>query len=171
MIVLFIFVGLCLKDDAILLRFDFLEDGRVESFEVVERRELPALAAILEHGAALAAKQLQHAFEIDRLGGVHVERTHRVALEVRREIFEYGRELLVAAAGAEGLHAIDGFDPSFARQLHRRGFRRFVTGAAHAEASVPCPGRQAACPARMRACATRRRPASMNSNMLFIDLS
>jgi hypothetical protein len=110
---------LSLEDDAIFSRFDFFENGRVERFQV--------------HHFAFAAKQLKHALEIDRLGGVHVEGAHDVTLEVRRKILEHGGEILVRATCAERLHAINGFNPSFARQLHRRRFRRFVTRAADIE--------------------------------------
>ena len=126
-------LGLCQKDDAILFRLDFLEDGRIEAFQIVQRRERSSLAAILQHGRAFTAKQLQHAFEIDRFGGVHVECLHDVAFEVRRQIVENRREIPRRALRAECLHPIDGFDPSFARQFDRRGFRGFVTGSAEAD--------------------------------------
>src|SRR6187549_114680 len=76
---------LCLKDDAILSGFYLLEDGGVEPLEVVERRELPPLAAEINEGAALPTKELQHAFQVDCLRGVHVERAHGVALEMGGE--------------------------------------------------------------------------------------
>ena len=55
----------------------FLKMAGSSPFRSSSDVELAALGAVFEHGLALAAKQLQHAFEIDRLGGVHVERAAR----------------------------------------------------------------------------------------------
>ena len=49
------------------------------------------------------------------------------------KVFENRRKILFRPVGAEGLHAIDRLDPSFARELDGRRLRRFVAGAAQPE--------------------------------------
>ena len=61
---------------------------------------------------------------------------HGVALECVGEVFEHGRKLFVRSGGAERLHAIDRFDPPFARELHRRRLRRLVARAAQTKRLV-----------------------------------